>query len=358
MFLRNYWYVAAASQEVSQTPLGRIILNEPVVIFRTAAGIAAALEDRCCHRHAPLHLGRVVGEHLQCGYHGLEFDRSGRCALIPAQEHIPPTARVKSYPVVERYRWLWIWMGDPALADPNKIADFHWLDDSQWGARSARLPVECNWQLIVDNLLDLTHLTYVHGATIGTQANTLHAETTVEHEAERVRVIRWTIDQPAPPTFVRTAGFTSNVDRWQIIEFEPPAFVRLDVGAAPTGQGARQGNRANGLSMYNLNAITPETERSSHYFWGQAQSYAPKDEDLTERVFEEIKKTFDQDWHLLQEQQRAIERDPTRAMVSIRADAGPIAARRILERLAQQEAGGVVPVHAAHGRQAGARAPR
>ena len=149
--------------------------------------------------------------------------------------------------MVERYKWIWIWMGDPALADPAKITDFHWLDDPNWGAKTAYLHVEANWQLVVDNLLDLTHLAFVHETTIGNMALVEHAAVKVERAPTSVVVTRWIIDQPAPPTFVKVGGFTGNVDRWQIIDYTPPAFLRLDVGATPTGTGAPEGRRVDGI---------------------------------------------------------------------------------------------------------------
>ena len=137
MFLRNHWYVAASGSEIGRKPFRRIIMNEPVVFYRTEDGTPIALEDRCPHRRLPLSMGKLVeNDVLQCHYHGLRFDRTGACVRVPGQDMIPPTARVKTYPVVERYKWLWIWMGDPALADPAKITDYHWLDDPDWGAKS------------------------------------------------------------------------------------------------------------------------------------------------------------------------------------------------------------------------------
>ena len=170
MFLRNYWYVAGYDHEVSRRPLGRVILGEPIALYRLEDGTPVALEDRCAHRHLPLSMGRLIGDTLQCHYHGLRYDRSGACVRVPGQDLIPRSARVKSYPVVERYHWLWIWMGDPALADPASIPDYHWFDDPNWGVKGEYLHVKSNWQLIVDNLLDLTHLAFVHETTIGNSA--------------------------------------------------------------------------------------------------------------------------------------------------------------------------------------------
>ena len=142
MFLRNYWYVAGYDHEIGRRPLGRIILGEPIVFYRLEDGTPVALEDRCAHRHLPLSMGKLVGDSLQCHYHGLRYDKTGTCVRVPGQDMIPRSARVKSYPVVERYHWLWIWMGDPALADPDKITDYHWLDDPNWGAKGQYLHVK------------------------------------------------------------------------------------------------------------------------------------------------------------------------------------------------------------------------
>jgi phenylpropionate dioxygenase-like ring-hydroxylating dioxygenase large terminal subunit len=340
MFLRNYWYVAAADGEIGRKPLGRVLLGEPIVLFRTEAGLPVAFEDRCAHRHLPLSMGKLVGDVLQCHYHGLRFAVDGRCVHIPGQEHIPHGAKVRTYPVAERHRWIWIWMGDPALADPVTIPDFHWFDDPNWGAKGSYLHVEANWQLVVDNLLDLTHLAFVHDTTIGNMALAEQAKVKVDRSPNSVVVTRWIIDQEPPPTFKKVGSFTGNVDRWQIVDFAPPAFLRLDVGATPTGTGATEGKRVGGIGMRNLNAITPETETTSHYFWGQAHDFDVKNAETTDRIFEQIRTAFLQDVEVFSAQQRNLNLFPNPPQVDIAADAGVIAARRILARLYDEERAG------------------
>src|SRR5499427_2072715 len=337
MFLRNFWYVAAYDHEVGREPMGRTILGEPIVFFRKEDGAPVALENRCAHRHLPLSMGKLVGDHLQCHYHGLRYDSTGQCVKVPGQNAIPPSARVKTYPVVERHHWLWIWMGDPALADPDKITDFHWLDDPHWGAKGCYLHVKANWQLIVDNLLDLTHLAFVHETTIGNAALVDNASVKVTRAPNNVVVTRWIIDAPAPPTFVKAGGFTTPVDRWQIIDFVPPAFLRLDVGCTPTGTGAPQGKRVGGITMRNLNAITPETETTTHYFWGQAHDFDVRNAGLTQKIFEQIETAFHEDVAVFTAQQRSLDAIPNPPQVDINADTGVIQARRILDRLHTQE---------------------
>jgi phenylpropionate dioxygenase-like ring-hydroxylating dioxygenase large terminal subunit len=337
MFLRNYWYVAASDSEVGRKPLRRTILGEPIVLFRLEDGTPVAFEDRCAHRHLPLSMGKLVGDHLQCHYHGLRFDQTGRCVRIPGQDQIPPTAKVRTYPVVERYKWIWLWMGNPALTDDIKITDFHWLDDPNWGANSSYLHVKANWQLVVDNLLDLTHLAFVHESTIGNSALAEHANVKVTRSSNNVTVTRWIIDQPAPPTFVKVGSFTSNVDRWQIIDWVPPAFLRLDVGATPTGTGAPEGRRVNGITMRNLNAITPETETTSHYFWGQAHDFDVKNTELTQKIFEQIQTAFLEDVEVFSAQQQNLNIYSDPPQVDINADAGVLQARRIIDRIRAEE---------------------
>jgi vanillate O-demethylase monooxygenase subunit len=337
MFLRNYWYVAATDSEISHKPLGRMILGDPIVLFRAEDGTPVAFEDRCPHRHLPLSMGKLVGDTLQCLYHGLRFARDGHCVYIPGQEQIPQGAKVRCYPVIERYHWIWIWMGDPALADPAAITDFHWLDDPNWRAKGDYLHVDANWQLVVDNLLDLTHLAFVHDTTIGNLALAEHAKVKVARTLDGVVVTRWIVDQEPPPTFKKVGGFQGNVDRWQIIDFTPPAFLRLDVGATPTGTGAPEGRRVGGINMRNLNAITPETETTSHYFWGQAHDFDVKNPETTNKIFEQIQMALLQDVAVFSAQQRNLNLIRNPPQIDIAADAGAIQARRILARLYGEE---------------------
>ena len=139
MYVRNAWYVAAWDHEITRTMKRRIILDEPVVLFRKDDGTAVALEDRCCHRQAPLSMGKLIGNVVKCPYHGLEFDATGKCVKVPSQDMVPASARVRSYPVVERNHWVWVWMGERAKADPALIEDFHWMDDPGWRSTTAAL---------------------------------------------------------------------------------------------------------------------------------------------------------------------------------------------------------------------------
>ncbi len=341
MFPRNYWYVAAWDHEVRRQELfRRRICNQPVVLYRREDGNPVALEDRCCHRHMPLSEGKLRGDNVECAYHGLTFNPSGTCIRIPSQKVIPPEAHVRSYPVVEKYQWIWIWMGDPALADPEKIEDFHWMDDPYWRAKGERLDLPGNYQLLVDNLLDLTHLQFVHPTTLGTEAISA-APITTEREGDLIRVTRWIMDSPPPPFFQKAGGFApdQHVDRWQIIEFTPPAFVRLDVGAAPAGTGARESDRSKEFTMRNLNAITPETDTTTHYFWAQAHNFHVDDPTVTELLYRQVHTAFLEDLAVIGAQQKNLEDfgDALPPEVDFNQDSGGLQARRVIDRILASE---------------------
>ena len=199
MFLKNFWYVAAEPQELDGGPLARIILGEPVVLYRRADGAPAALEDRCCHRRMPLSHGRVAGNDLQCGYHGLTFAADGVCVAIPNQTRIPPGARVRSYPCVERWGWVWIFPGDAARAEATPLPDFSQHGSAGWAAVGGYLHVGGNHQLLVDNLLDLSHVSFVHRGSIGTDDSA--AKLKMERGLDWVRLTRNAGPMPPPPLY-------------------------------------------------------------------------------------------------------------------------------------------------------------
>ena len=344
MFLRNSWYVAAWGNEVGRLAmLRRILLGEPVVLYRRTDGRPVALEDRCCHRHAPLSSGRVRGDNLECGYHGFTYDPSGRCVKIPAQDTIPPNARVRSYPVVERHQFVWIWMGDPALADDGLIEDFHWLDDPAWRFRGERLELRGNYLLLVENLCDLTHLPFVHASSLSATAiPSKEGPAETRREGDAVIVERWTENVPVTSYFRAIAGFPRDamVDRWMHLVFTPPAYVRLDIGAALAGSGARSGDRSKGVTTRNLNAITPETAASSHYFWAQAQNFGIDDPSVAELDFRLTHGAFLEDLKMIAGQQANIDLDPSVPRVNVATDSGGVQARRLVESLIAAEQSG------------------
>jgi phenylpropionate dioxygenase-like ring-hydroxylating dioxygenase large terminal subunit len=327
MFLTDCWQVAAYSVEVGRGILKRTIIEFPVLLYRTEAGETVAMEDRCPHRHVPLSLGRLDGDVIECGYHGMRFDPSGACVRIPGQEIIPARAKVTVFPTVEKYTFVWIWMGDAAKADAALVPDFHWMDDEAWAAAEGYHHIEANYRLLVDNLLDLTHETFVHPETIGNGA-VADSPATVGLDSERtVRVHRDMHDCEPPPQFVALAGFDGKIDRWQTTLYTPPGFCVIEVGAVPAGTN----DRSRGFEGRILNLITPEHERASHYFWAHARNIRRDDADLTNVIRRSVTETFDQDKTILEAQQIASDRvgsaDPG---IVLGIDAGPMRGRRVL----------------------------
>ena len=236
-FVRNAWYIAAWSEEIESGLLARTIMNQPIVIYRDADGNVGALEDRCCHRGAPLTHGSVTDVGLQCGYHGLTFDTKGNCVDIPGQKNIPAQAQVRHFPLVERHQILWIWMGDPALADESQIVDYSFHDDTEkWPHRKAMFQIKSNYMLMIDNLMDLTHLGFVHGRTIG--GNPLqHVGADMDsHKTEKgAYFIRWMLEHDPLPNLPKGGKFPGKVDRWQEFEYVGPSVV-LRSGAVSVGK--------------------------------------------------------------------------------------------------------------------------
>ncbi len=341
MYLQNAWYVAAWDREIGREPLARTLLDQPVVLYRTAEGTPVALEDRCCHRHLPLSLGTVIGDQLRCGYHGLRFDATGVCVRVPGQSTVPPGAAVRAYPVVERWGWVWIWMGEAERADPSSIPDFWYMDHPDWTcARPDVMPIACNYRLIGDNVLDVTHLAYVHASSIGNQAITEFPVRT-EHDDNRVRLTRWILDRPPPPMYKAAGRFTGNVDRWQIVEHAPPCYSVNDAGCAEVGSGAPEGDRSQGIELKAVSVPTPETERTSHYFFAFPRSFALGDAAMDKVFHEDFVDVFREDVAVLEAQQRMLDLAPDAPRIDINVDAAPLAARRMLDRMIAAERDGV-----------------
>ncbi len=340
---QNAWYQAAWAGEVKNQPLARTFLNEPVVLFRDSAGKARALEDRCCHRATPLRLGEVVPEGLQCGYHGMVFDGSGKCVKIPGQDSIPPQAKVRSYPIAERQEFVWIWMGDPALADESKIIDYPWNDDhANWPHLHGMNYVKCNFMLLMDNLMDLTHIPHIHKSSIGggSVMEQVNARMDVKRTESGVHYIRWMIGITPPPTYIKAAGFGPGVkvDRWQEFEYVAPASVVQWTGALETGRGAEKDrNQKGGFSLRLYHGATPETEGSCYYFWTPANGYKPGDESATQLLFKEIASVFLEDVAVLEAQQARMSADPDRVLVDLKHDIARLPARRALDRMIREE---------------------
>ncbi|WP_407175381.1 Rieske 2Fe-2S domain-containing protein [Bradyrhizobium sp. STM 3562] len=335
-FPMNAWYAVAWDAEIKGALLARTICGKHVVMYRKADGEVAALEDACWHRLVPLSKGRLEGDTVVCGYHGLKFNAQGRCTFMPSQETINPSACVRAYPAIERHRFVWLWMGDPALADPALVPDMHWNHDPSWVGDGRTIHLNCDYRLVIDNLMDLTHETFVHGSSIGNGA-IAEAPFDVTHGEKTVTVTRWMRGIEPPPFWAKQLGKPGLVDRWQIIRFERPCTIAIDVGVAPTGSGAPEGDRSQGVNGFVLNTITPETETTCHYFWAFVRNYRLTEQRITTEIREGISAIFQEDELILEAQQRAIANNPERVFYNLNIDAGAMWARRLIDRMVAKE---------------------
>jgi vanillate O-demethylase monooxygenase subunit len=289
----------------------------------------------------PLAEGALEAGTIRCPYHGLRFDSDGRCVEIPGQERIAASIHVRRYPAVERHGWVWVWPGDAGKADPALIPEIQARNDHpDWTSAGGTTYMKGNYLLVNDNLLDLTHETYVHASSLGNHAV---VENPIETEAdgERVTVTRWMLNHdPAPfwkAALKHASGYEGACDRWQIINFAPPSNLVLDVGVAPVGTGAPQGDRSKGVPGCNLNAITPETETSTFVFWAFARKFQRDDAQLTKTFVQRVAAILEEDRAAVEGVQRVMNRNPGRRLINLRIDAGVVAARRIVDRLVAKE---------------------
>lgn len=310
MFLKNHWYIAGFREEVTEQPLRRLILGQPVVLFRTRDGRAIALEDRCIHRQVPLSMGHVCEDGtLACLYHGLRYDAEGNVKFIPEQTRIPRDAKVRSYAIVEKGYWVWIWGGAAEEADASQIPSYPWFEKAGWKARTRRLHVNCNYKLVVDNLLNMAHLPFVHPRTIGSEGVIKDAVVKVTQSETGVRLARKMYDIEPPPTYKKAGGFEGNVNRWQTIDWMAPSSFEFHTGVVETGHEPPPPDynapkiNARILDRHAMHSIAPETGTSSNYY--VAFSYDPQDysEDLADFLIKQMIDTFEEDVVLLEAQQ-------------------------------------------------------
>ncbi len=340
-FIRNAWTVAAWPAEIgTERPLARTIMGDDLVLFRIADGTPVALEDRCAHRLAPLSLGRIEGDGIRCMYHGVKFDRAGACLEIPAQEGGNPQMCVRHYPLVEQDGFVWIWMGDPALADRAKILPAPWHGDPRWAPSRGYLNVKAHVALVADNLLDFGHLPFVHQNTVGAAAQA-RFPTEATPRPHGVHTDRWYIDVPASRFHQQVGKFEGNVDAWHCYDWHLPAIMSLDSGSAPTGTNARatpHGERKGAIEFHHIAVLTPETADSTHYFWVHWRNFALDDPAMEQTVHDNIMAAFNEDRAMVEAQHRAVRRGHSTQSRAIGADKALNIIRFQVVRAAEREA--------------------
>ena len=342
-FPRNAWYVACTPDELADKPLGRQICGERLVLFRTgdaAGGEVAALEDYCPHRGAPLSLGTVCEGKLRCGYHGLEMGCDGKAVAMPGQR-VRAFPAIRAYPVLERYGFVWVWPGDLALASVDKLPALPWAEDPGWAYGGGLYHIGCDYRLMIDNLMDLTHETYVHSTSIG-QKEIDEAPCTTKALTDEVITSRFMNGVSAPPFWqmaLRMNGLPADqpVDRWQVCHFTPPSHVLIEVGVALAGRGGIEAPDDVKASSIVVDFITPETPHSIWYFWGMARHFKPHDASLTTQIREGQGRIFGEDRDMLELQQRNHLAYPGRRLLNLNIDSGGVHSRRLIDKLIAAE---------------------
>ena len=340
MIVENAWYLAAWAHEVSTKPLARRICNKPVVLFRTLDGQASALIDSCSHRGAPLSLGTVTENGLRCNYHGVVFGCDGKCTQIPNQDVIPDKAKVDSFPLVEKDKMLWIWMGDAAKADESLIVDYPFHTSPDWGCKFAMAEVESNYMLIADNLLDATHLAYVHGQTVGGSDPNVHmqAENSLKPAANGLRFERLMRDAPPPPAYSACVeDLPERIDRWQEFDFVVPSTVLQYSGGVPAGAD-RTSVGAPRFDMRILHSATPATDSRCYYFYSVQNGHRADDPEATEVIDQQISKAIAEDKLFIEAQQAKVEELGEERLFDNKADSARMMARRSIQKYAQAQA--------------------
>ena len=343
-FLKNCWYCAGWSADLGASPVGRTFLGEEVVLFRDSKGEAKALAGTCPHRFAPLRLGKVVGDNIQCGYHGLEFDPSGQCVLNPhGSGTVPPGTKVRAYPLVERHGAMWIWMGDGALADETKIPAFDFMSDkTRWAGTGGHIRMEVSYELLIDNLLDLTHATYLHPGTLGVDEDssaTMKYDFAVEGDVIRSKYLFGNVP-PTPLFSLLTSEPLVDIDT--IMSLYPATNLLLDISIGASGEDFRDATKVPSAHL-----LVPETETTSHYFYAVARSSDLDNAELTKRMGEIVLSAFaDEDAPMIDACQAGMKGQDFWSLkpVVLETDIAAVQARRILKKMLQQEQKGAVGV--------------
>jgi phenylpropionate dioxygenase-like ring-hydroxylating dioxygenase large terminal subunit len=337
--LKNAWYVAAWDDEIGASPIERTIIGQCVVLYRCAEGSVAALDGMCPHRRLPMAKGRVEGDLLSCGYHGLTFARDGQCVKIPCQTGIPDGAHIRSFPVEARYGLIWIWMGNAAAADAAQIIHIENWGDPSWGYnRGPALTYDCNFLYITDNLLDPSHVAWVHPASFGDASCEAHASQ-IRADARGLTVSRWIRDAPVAPFYTGLVPFAGNADRLQHYEVRYPAHAIIKAVFVPAGEGGPDSvpDPDTSFLMDSYNFITPETEGRSRYYWFQLRNIRPGDVELSVKMSKMVLAAFSEDLEVLNAVQKGMDARGD-ASFSIASDAGPLRFRHMIEKMIAAEA--------------------
>ena len=337
MFLKNAWYVAAWDHEVTRELRQITVLDQAICVFRTTDGAVTALEDACPHRKLPLSHGRIKGDTVECGYHGLTFNCAGACVWAPGTGAIPSNAKVHAYPVHEKYGLVWIWMGNPALADPHDIFEIANYDDPTWGMnRGAAMELDCNYLLMCDNLLDPTHVAWVHQSSFAAPA-TKDTPLRVIKTDDAVIVHRWMLDHAPAPFYQKVVPFKGHCDRLQHYEVRYPCHALIRAVFTPASTGGPEGTyHPDTFIMDSYNFMTPTNAGQTRYYWFQLRNIRPDDAALSQMMTEDVQHAFEEDRAVLNAVQIGMANKRT-PHIDLPIDGGQLRFRRQLQAMINEE---------------------
>jgi phenylpropionate dioxygenase-like ring-hydroxylating dioxygenase large terminal subunit len=336
MFVRNCWYMIAWDYEIPTEQANghiftRTVLGEPIVVYRTSSGLVA-LADRCVHRGAPLSKGRLEGDNLRCGYHGLVFNPQGQCTEVPGMDKVPTKACVKRYPIVEKNRWIFVWMGEPEKADVKQLPDNYSCDSPDWKNVPGYMHYDTNYLLICDNLLDFSHLSYVHEKTLGGSLAIAQARPTVDEvtkEGQRgLRLQRSVSEAPPSPYYNRIHTFQGMLERWWDYEFLLPGTLLMKSGGRPSKTNTVDKGE---VELHSCQTVTPETENSTHYFFQQGHKTGQGDDTLAQAMHETLIRAFHEDKDMIGAQSASLALAPNFEMLPLHLDGALTRFRRLIE---------------------------
>ena len=330
-FLKNAWYVAAISETIGQTLTPIKLLGTKVVLYRAACGKPVALRDACPHRKLPLSLGRLSNDCIECGYHGLTFNARGECVAAPTQDLIPSSAVVRSFPARDKYGLLWIWMGDAEQADEDAILEIENYDNPAWHTTDGdSLTVHCNYLYLTDNLLDPSHVAWVHRSSFAGEG-TENAPLAVDESEQGLIVSRWIYDSDPPPFYAPLLKFAGKCDRLQHYEVRYPSTAINKGIYCPAGRGGADWTQdEESYEMISYNFLTPVDENSTRYFWLQHRNTDIDDDALTRKIAVGAKQAFEEDKAILEAVHQGIAAETTRH-INLGLDAAALRFRRLLE---------------------------
>jgi phenylpropionate dioxygenase-like ring-hydroxylating dioxygenase large terminal subunit len=327
-FINDEWYVVAFAGELGPALLKRTALGIRLVMFRTQDGSPIAMEDRCAHRSYPLSAGTLDGDTLVCGYHGLRYDRAGNCIEVPSQQTCPKGIGVRTFPLIESGPFVWGWFGDPSKADPAQVPATPWLENGEWVSSQDYFDLRGNYVSLHENLLDLTHLSFVHARSFGTPDYS-RAPYDVESKDGCFRITRSVVPTRLPPVWAQPTGLHhDHAARITTSEFRAPG---LHVVSARFYDADVPVNNQPVFEIKTCHVPTPQTQGSTHYFIVHSRNFALQDAGVTVFMREQLMTAFREDVDVLTRLEDVLAQpDPERYDISIASDGPAVAMRRYL----------------------------